>query len=686
MKKVIIAFVLMLLLSSFISADTSSPTSPIIFNQAVNPIYNLGDTIPVPVTIKTLTDISGMFSMGIICNGTEMNFYKNGIKMVAGEERTLDPSIVLIKEMIGSNTGTCVIKATLGSDFLLTSEFRISNFLSIEISPDKKEYKPGEGVSISGKATKENSLPADGFLEAEIVTGDLSQNTSSGITQFGTINTGYFSMNASLPANLAAGTYLVNIKAYEKDVSGEITNSGFAQFNISVIQVPVNLELILENQEINPGEVFRARTILHDQTGSPMDGIAFITIKDKNDKIYEQKDIKMNETFDYQIKKDQAPEDWKVFAVSSQLTAESGFTIKENEKIDVSIINKTIQITNIGNVPYNKTLLVKVGDTPLNIDISLNVGQSKKYILSAPDGEYKVQVVSDTGDEFSDITTLTGKAVSIKEASGGILSLMEHPFLWIFVLLILGFVAFTIFRKVHKKPFFGFGNPLSYFKKKDTGAGNKDMTFFNSKFTPSSSSKAELSLSIRGDKQDASVVCVHIKNLREMSSKKGSASDVIQNIIETAEANKAVTYENQDYLFFILAPARTRTYKNDKNALDIAENIMNSLKEHNKMFSQKIDFGISVNIGTIVAKQENTFKFMSMGTLITACKKIASLSKGEILLSEKINDIVRMHVKTEKRVREGVPLYVIKEIKRENEQNKKFIKNFVDKLEREKRG
>lgn len=669
-KKTIISLILIILLISFVSAD-------IILNQAVKPIYNLGDKIPVPITIKTLVDTSGMFTVSLICNGSEINFYKNGIKLVAGEEKALDPSLVLIREMIGDNTGFCKIKATLGTEFVLTDNFRISNFLGVEASPDKTEYKPNEGLNIGGKAIKETGEGADGFIEAHIVT----ENAEKDIIQLGTVNNGFFSMNISLPSDIKAGSYLVKTQVYEKDTNGFITNKGFSEFNMSVMQVPTNLELILENSEIMPGDNLKVRAILHDQTGEAMNAVTFITIKNMNDKIYEQKDVQTDETFEYPIKSNEPPEELKVFAISNQMTAESKFRIKEKEKIDVQIVNKTIQITNVGNVPYNKTLLIKIGNTSLNINLSLNVDEDKKYILSAPNGEYKVEVVGDSGNEFSEITTLTGRAIGIREAPGGILSLVGHPVLWVFVLLILGFIAFTVFKKVHKKPFFGFGNPLSFFKKKDYGSGGKEM--FKDSPIIKQANKAELSLSIRGEKQDVSLVCLRINGLLQVRSGKGSAAETIKRITEMAEENKAVTYENQDYLFFMLAPVRTKTYKNEKDALEIAEKIKNILIEHNRMFNQKIEFGISLNYGTIVGKIEgSTLKFMSMGTMITAAKRIASLSRGEVLLTEKMNDLVRLYVKTEKRVRENIPVYLMKEIKRENEENKKFIRNFVDRLEK----
>ena len=196
--------------------------------------------------------------------------------------------------------------------------------------------------------------------------------------------------------------------------------------------------------------------------------------------------------------------------------------------------------------------------------------------------------------------------------------------------------------------------------------------------------KAEMSLSVNGDKQDATVICLKVKNMEEIKSGRGSASDVIQKITELAEEKNAVTYDNQNYIFFIFAPVKTRTFKNEESALNLAETIQKMLTEHNRMFNQKMDFGISLENGTIIAKVENgVFKFMSLGSLITFAKKIASLSNEEVLLSNKINDLVRVHAKTEKDIRDGTPVFILGKIKREDEAAKNFINKFI---ERQKRG
>ena len=159
----------------------------------------------------------------------------------------------------------------------------------------------------------------------------------------------------------------------------------------------------------------------------------------------------------------------------------------------------------------------------------------------------------------------------------------------------------------------------------------------------------------------------------------------MQEIVDSAEEHKVATYENQDSIFFILAPIKTKTFHNEKVAIKIAQKIKEVLTKHNKLAKQKIEFGISLNYGTIVAKLEtDSLKFMSMGTLITTARKIASLSDEEILIGEKFKSKLESNIKTEKHTQGNVDFYTIKEIK-SREEHKDFIKNFLSRLEGEKK-
>ena len=671
MKKMrLLSTVLMLTLFLFplISAE-------IIINQPEE-IYNLGDVISISVTMVASRDTLGSLNINLVCEGEEVN-YKIGIPPLSSNEQyKTDIYIPLIKNEIKELKGICKVEISLGKDYALTNEFRISDLILLKTDFQVLEFDPGENLLIEGEATRENNKPINGFIELSIVEG----NTSI-LSHLETISNSFFLINASLPKDIKAGALLLKLNAYEVDPNGETTNKGFLNQNIKINQVPTNLEIVFESEGVEPGTNLIVKAVLHDQTGEKIPSISTIIIKNENDETMEQTEIATDEFFEFPILYNEAPSKWKVIMTSNELTSESFFIILEKESIDIEIINRTLTITNTGNVLYDKKALIKIGDETLNIDIYLEVDKSQKYIITAPDGKYGVEVTA--GDSVvSAEVVLTGKTIDVKKAPGTIGSLVKYPLVWIFMILILGFVVFIVFKKGSKKTFIGYPSSKTKKDKKDRG---------KSKFVPlvkgslvNSRNKAELSLSIKGDKQNVSVIALNIKNLKEIQSKKGNMEGTLQKTVDIAEENKAATYESHNTLFFILAPTKTRTFKNEKIALEIAHKIKEILIHHNKMFKQKINFGISLNYGTIVAKQEQeSLKFMSLGTLISVAKKISSLANEDILLSEKMNDTLGSHVKTTKQEKSGINVYSIKEI-RNMEEHKKFIRNFLDRIEGKK--
>jgi len=679
MRKIIFVFVCIILLTQFISAEIT-----IIINNPPNELYNLGDFFSIPITITSIGEVSGIFQMDLICEGHEVNFYKNSVWLSPGEEKNMEPSLSLTKEVIGEIKGSCVIKAIFKENYILTNEFQISSLINAHITSEEREFNPGDNILIKGGATKENGKDAEGFVQLEMLF-----DGSAEIAQLETIHNGFFSINLSLPEDMKAGNYLVSLKVYEKNLEGDITNNGFTSYDILIKQVPTNLEISFENLEIEPGTDLKVKAILHDQTGKKIESSVIITIKNKDDKIIEQVETQTDEFLEFPIVYNEPAEEWIVVAVSNKITSEANFKIKEKEDIKIELINRTVTITNVGNIFYNKTILIKIADESKNVDVFLEVDKEQKYILSAPDGEYEVEIIADNENKITGTVMLTGKVTNVKKAPRGVLSFVRYPIVWIFVILILGFVTFMILKRTHKKSFFGH----IFFKKKGERKKprNKD-SIINSK------NKAELSLSIKGDKQNVSLICLKIKNLKEVESSKGkeqtknpkekskeaNAKETLQKIVDLAEEEKAATYENQDNIFFILAPVKTRTFKNERSAVNIAKKIEDVLQNHNKLFRQKIEFGISLNYGTIIAKQEKgVLKFMSMGTLITSAKKIASLSEEEILLGKKIEERLKSDIKTEKEEKGNVTVYTIKEIKNK-EANKKFINSFIKRIEGKK--
>lgn len=655
MKNTIIPIIFIILLTSFTSAR-------IIIAQQPNEMYSSGDTINLPVKIITATDLNGFFQMEINCNGKETEIHKEFVLLAGGDEKQVNLNIPLIKSFVGESTGVCKIKSSLNEEYVLTNEFTILNKINIELKLQQTEASPEQEIIVQGEAIRESGELVEGIIEIKIAEGE-----SEIVNILDTVKNGYFFVNFSLPKETKAGQYLIQININEQDVAGDETNKGFVDYNLLITQIPTSLEIIYENEEIEPGTNIKIKTILFDQTGERIESNSKITVKDNLGIMRIQEEKPTDEFLEIPTLYNEPPAEWKITASSNEIISESNLLIKENAKVETIIINKTLTIINIGNIPYNDTIFVKIENKTIGINVSLQVEASQNYLLSAPEGQYEVKVTSD-GETVSEEVMLTGKSIDVRKAKEGIITVIKHPISWIFILIVLGFMIFIIIKKGYKKSFIGQIHIPSFKKKEKTIELKKNLI---------TSNKAEISLSIKGQEQDSSVVCFKIKNLKELS--KNITEERTQKINTIAENKKAVLYENQENLFFILAPLKTKTFSNEKIALELAQEIKEEIEQYNKMAKEKIEFGISLNYGKIIAKQEDTLKFMSRGTFTTTAKKIALISEKEILLSEKINEKLIKEVKTEKHQYQNLTYYKIKEIKNPKETTK-FIENFLKRI------
>ena len=424
---------------------------------------------------------------------------------------------------------------------------------------------------------------------------------------------------------------------------------------------------------------------MHDQTGDPIDADSIITVKKSKNEIVVQKEEPTGQYLELPIPYNEAPANWSVFAVSSKLSAEALVVISEKSEISVDVANGTIILTNKGNVPYNDTVFVKIGEnSSVNIPVYLNVDESKKYALNAPDGEYSVEVISNGESKFKmDGVLLTGKAIDVKAKGNSKLN-FSNTFVWIFIIIILLVVGFLVYKKGYKKSFFGRKNMGNVSEAKKVPSKVISKNEFGKGAIVEAGDKAILSLSIKGDKQPATFVCLRIRNLNEL--KKEGVEETMKRVSSLAERRKAFVYENQENVFFILSAVKTKTFQNEKSAIELAKDLHELLTGHNKLFKYKMDFGISITDGEIVSKVNNSgdLEFMGMGNIIANSKKIANLSKDEILLSKEFKEKAGGMIKADDKTLGGVRVYTIREM-RDREQHAEFISNFLHGLERDKK-
>ncbi len=667
---------LMLFAVGILVLTTFSVSAEVIFNQQPKDVYNVGDSITVPVTVKALSDLSGNLILTLFCEGKQVKFFENGVDLSSGQEVKM--SAVLSKDKLNFPADGCRVKAVLGEDYVLSDEFSVSNQIVVQSKIDKTDYNPGEAVVFKGDAFKSNGEGANGFVKFTIVTG----NDTANLEVLETVNEGYFSVSLDLPSGLRAGAYLVKVDVYELNSKEEEINRGYMNYNINVAQVPASLEIILESEEgIVPGTQVNARAILHDQTGEVIATDSILTLKRSNNEILKQVEVGPDESLIYDVPYNHPPANWTIFAVSNLLDSEKIFSVIEKRDVEVSVANGTVLFTNKGNVLYNDSVLVKIGEnSSLTVDIILAVDESIEYKINAPNGEYSVEVISDGQSRFSDTVLLTGKSIDLKEVKN--FGVGVSPIIWVFVILVLGFVVLLTVKKGYRKTFFG---KFKGFKKKrkslrpsSESKPSKSGFLFNTK------NRAKLSLSLKGEKQESAIVCFRIKNMDSLG--KSGISETVGKITGYAEDKKAMIYENGDCVFFVFSPLKTKTFKNEKAAISLAQQIEVLLAYHNKIFKDKFDYGLSIDTGYAVSKMnsQGELEFVTMGNFIPNLKKIAAFSKGEILLSKAFKERSGSMVKTQDKNMDDVKVYMVREM-RDREQYSKFIGNFLNNLEKDKK-
>lgn len=647
----------------------SSVSASLILQEQPKTLYNVGDVIDFKIKISAGETVSDFFSISLVCGESESELYREYISLKPNEERAIDSKIPLNKGFVP--TSTCNIKSSLGGVSVSSNSFTVSSKIDVLVKNSNLTFSPGQSVSFSGSALKENGEGVNGFVDLEVVKGDkIIQSFSD------TLKNGELKVNITLIEDIPSGQNVVKFKVYEKE-GEEIINLGESVSSVNVRQVPRSLELFLDKSGFLPSEKVQVKPIIHDQTGESMPGRVSISIRNSQDNLVQQYDVSSGESVSYEILGSESPSTWIVTASSGDLSSEGNFDILENKEIDIEIINNALMLTNIGNVFFNDSISVKIGNQSSIFDVSLAVGESKKYVLTAPDGYHNVEVLG--GDNsFKGNVFLTGHSISAKEYSR-VMSVIAHPIVWIFVIFILAGISFFVYKRVYRGSFVG-----KMGSKKIEGEKMVSLSEIQKDKMIKTSSPAELVLTIQGDKQDSSIVHLRIKNHEEVSKNASVCQETFSKIATLAEGNKGFIYENSGNVFVLLPPVRTKTFKNERTALNIAMHMKTLLDHHNRMFKQKIDYGLSVNQGPIVAKLEgDILKFMAVGPLLNQTKKISSISSGEVLLSEEAKVRLASEVKVEKKEVGGVVFYHIKEVRDKDPENKKFITNFVRKYEKE---
>jgi hypothetical protein len=657
MVKKSVLFVILFVFSIFLLSNISAQ----IQLSSLKPLYNLGDNLEFTITLGDHTE--DYLDVTLICDGNEQNIYHN-----VPDTKTSTITRKLVGGYIGELSGDCFLFAKYGEDSGKSSNFKISDKIIVDFETDKEEYNASEIISLKGKALKENGLvPDSAFIEASF----------NGVFASDIIKNGEFSLKLSTLQTMHGGTYPLIVKVYDKDEKRNIMNSGEIAQNKRIVQEPGRIEIAINNQNIAPSENLSYIVNLYDFAGDKMDEEVLISVKDSmNNSVYSESLI-ANQNLILTLIKSFAPGKAVITVQKDGINGHKEFYVSESKKISSEVRNSTLIVSNEGNVDYNEEISIVIGNETIKNLVSLGVGESKILELSAPEGNYEVDVQDSSGKVYSGNVFLTGKVIDAKEIRQNLNLFFRYPLVWLFILFIVFFAIILTYKNSPSHTSYSYPAEVNIKKPGKIILSSKiirmqprseELNLGSGKIK-----KAEQVLVTTGHKQESVIVYFKIKN--KLSKEAGGN---LVKILESASKFNGIPYKDGYSYGIIFSPIVTKSFQNEKAAVNAAIAIDSQLKDANRKFKDKIEYGIGINSGEVVTKVEGvTLQFTNMGKTVPTAKKIAEISNQEVLISEQVHRKTE-EVKVEKASPDKSEIIYFK-INRviDSEYHKKFIEGFL---------
>jgi hypothetical protein len=633
MKRLGCFAVMFIFLSSFVMAELtiSEPFD----------VYNLGDQLDVEADGLVGAD-SGNLNVDLICGNNSVNLEKMSARRYgSGEEFSYSLSKSLVaKDLeisdLGDILGGCQVRLMLGDNAVSSKIFTISNDTNVVVSLDKAAYNPGEKIVASIDVVKANGKLLNGFAE-----GSEAGSFNVEVVE------GFASGTFEVPSTAESGIYSLKVHAYDVDQTG-ILNEGFAVASYSVNQVPSSLVLSLSGEMIAPGDEFSIGAEIYDQAGVKMEGSVSVKVISPENGIL---DLSLNsgDFKEIDFVANSSVGEWRIVGAFGELEAERVFEMLGVQRVEFDFEESILTVENVGNILYNKSIDVQIGEESIQLDLNVDVGEVRKFSLDAPNGEYEV-VVGDGDNSINRQVLLTGNAVSVSDLKEvGIFK--NYSIVWVFLIIIVGAIGTVLVvrfkrtkvvkpgkdpvfitkikslfsgkirRRVPKKIRTRMDESLHLTNKSPAVQGldsdnysHKDKSMVD--MTDKNVAGAESTLVLKGEKYMSAVISLSVKNHESMGE---NAKNALQKIVGEAQNAKGLVDWRGDYVFVVFSPIITKTYKNEILAVKEAEKIKKALEEYNKKFKEKIEFNLGVHCGELVAS-----------------KRISYSDSGRVIISEEI--------------------------------------------------
>jgi len=641
-KEVFLAFILLSLIP-IVSAEMTI--------SAPEKVYSISDSFDFNLTISSSSSVNDFLTANLVCSAdnilSSVEIYRVPFSLDALSQKTVQITGRFDNFLVGNLLGTCNIEAKYGKDIANSAEFELARNIYVSLSTDKVIVEPNERVNVSIKTLKDNGQFINkGFVELKI--------EGLGITSFKEVEQEVSMIIISIPDDAPAGSYDINARVYEKNSDGEVTNEGEASRSFRVKQVIRKSDISISTQDILPENEFVYTILLYDQTEQNVEESAEVSIFKPNGELFVTQVVGSGEANNMEIEGTFMPGNWLITSKVNGMTANRTFNVKEFEKASFILSENILTVTNIGNIPYKKSVDVAIGNGSEVVDVELELGESRRYVLSAPEGNYEVGINYGDGKEVLGTSFLTGRAIGVDAEGSGFWG-GSYIFIWAILISVAVLFAAQKYRKISNKSYYG-KTPSKYPLPIKVNSKNDIIS--------------------EGNREECTVISLKLKNCEEIDKANGDAMGALERALTRARDAKAKVYSDKEYKTIIFAPSLTNEKDNSMKAVSIAREIENVLSEHNRKFGEKIMFGIGVHNGEmIVESASGKFKFNSIGNTIPSVKRIADSSSYGTAVSEMVHRRILGKVKSDKV--EGTNYWKIGKII-DREKNSEFIDKFVE--------
>ncbi len=209
---------------------------------------------------------------------------------------------------------------------------------------------------------------------------------------------------------------------------------------------------------INPiqGDEVSFKVIIYDDNGNKIDREASYIVQDFYVDTVQEGKIDSGEEVSFKLPRDiyKRSSLWGITVNYKDRNASQRFNLGDIMRADIQIDGNNLIVENTGNVAYDRKILITIGEQDQAAQVYLEIGQTKRIKLTAPDGEYTIKVSDGTQKQdivFSGVG-LTGNVIGLESASvSGFWK--QYPMVSLFLVCLIIVILVIVGLKMYHKYF-----------------------------------------------------------------------------------------------------------------------------------------------------------------------------------------------------------------------------------------